>query len=432
MKQVISPPFIVCPGCGKKSFGISKIFPGYYLRKCKKCFYPNAQRNESEVYYILPHISKKIIYIDQFALSYMVRAIHPDMKATGNSYADNFWVNMYQKLDRLIKMQIIICPQSSFHLQESVVSNFFEHLEKMYHLLSRGAKFANQDNIRKIQIENSVRNWIRDLTRKDRIDPPESVIDREINVWLPREIKYNPSQYSKSFERKLRESRERIHQQWLKEFLIWKKYSGTKFEQWREDFYLSLKKEILRVYPDYLKHLIILPAQNVHNIKLCKFLLESINFLNLIHLVFDEEGINYNDFWFKAWEYLQSDSFRQIPFIKLYALFYASFARKAGSGQKKPPDRGMTNDLNVLSLLIPYCDAMFIDNQCRGCLEEKDVLENIDFSARVFSPSNKEKFLAYLEHLETDFPKKYVTKVEELYGMEWINTTTKLYLTIKR
>ena len=427
MKQVISPQFIICPFCGKKSFGISKIFPGYYLRKCQKCFYPNVQRNESEVYYILPHISKKIIYIDQFALSYMVRAIHPDMKATGNSYADNFWVNMYQKIDRLIKMQVIICPQSSFHLQESVVSNFFEHLEKMYHLLSRGAKFANQDNIRKIQIENSVRNWIRGLTRKDRIDPPESVIDREVNVWLPREIKYNPSQYSKSFERKLRESRERIHQQWLKEFLIWKKYSATKFEQWREDFYLSLKKEILRVYPDYLKHLIILPAQNVHNIKLCKFLLESINLLNLIHSVFDEEGINHNDFWFKAWAYLQSDSFRQIPFIKLYALFYASFARKAGSGQKKPPDRGMTNDLNVLSLLIPYCDAMFIDNQCRGCLEEKDVRDNIDFSACVFSPSNKEKFLAYLEQLERNFPPKYRKKVEELYGTEWINTPTKLY-----
>jgi len=427
MKQVISPQFIICPFCGKKSFGISKIFPGYYLRKCQKCFYPNVQRNESEVYYILPHISKKIIYIDQFALSYMVRAIHPDMKATGNSYADNFWVNMYQKIDRLIKMQVIICPQSSFHLQESVVSNFFEHLEKMYHLLSRGAKFANQDNIRKIQIENSVRNWIRGLTRKDRIDPPESVIDREVNVWLPREIKYNPSQYSQSFERKLRESRESIHQQWLKEFLIWKKYSATKFEQWREDFYLSLKKEILRVYPDYLKHLIILPAQNVHNIKLCKFLLESINLLNLIHSVFDEEGINHNDFWFKAWAYLQSDSFRQIPFIKLYALFYASFARKAGSGQKKPPDRGMTNDLNVLSLLIPYCDAMFIDNQCRGCLEEKDVRDNIDFSACVFSPSNKEKFLAYLEQLERNFPPKYRKKVEELYGTEWINTPTKLY-----
>jgi hypothetical protein len=45
----------------------------------------------------------------------------------------------------------------------------------------------------------------------------------------------------------------------------------------------------------------------------------------------------------------------------------------------------------------------------------------------VFSPSNKEHFLEYLEQLETDFHPRYQKKVEELYGLEWINSTTKLY-----
>ncbi len=87
----------------------------------------------------------------------------------------------------------------------------------------------------------------------------------------------------------------------------------------------------------------------------------------------------------------------------------------------------MTNDLNILSLLLPYCDAMFVDNQCRACLEEKDVQENINFSPRVFSLTSKEDFLAYLEQLEAKFPSKYRKKVEELYGIEWINTPTRLY-----
>lgn len=427
MKQVISPPFIVCPRCGKETFGISKIFSDYYLRKCSNCFYPDPRRNEPEIYYILPHVSKRIIYIDQFALSYMVRALHPAMKATGNSNTDNFWINLYQKLDRLIKMQIIICPQSSFHFQESVVSSFFEHLEKMYHLLSRGSKFADQNQIRKVQIENSVRSWIWGSNKKDLVNSMQSIFNMNVNTWLPREIEFSPSHYSESFEKQLRESRETIHQQWIKEFYIWKKYANAKFDQWLEDFYLSLKKEILRGYPDYLNHLIHFPANNIHDIKLYKFLLESIDFLNLIHSVFDKGGIIHNDFWLKTLDYLKSDAFLQTPFVKLSALFYASFARKAGSGQKKPPDRGITNDLNVLSLLLPYCDAMFIDNQCRGCLEEKDVRDNIDFSTQVFSLSNKEDFLAYLEQLETDFPPKYRKKVEELYGLEWINTTSRLY-----
>jgi len=71
---------------------------------------------------------------------------------------------------------------------------------------------------------------------------------------------------------------------------------------------------------------------------------------------------------------------------------------------------GMTNDLNILSLLLPYCDAMFIDNQCRGCLEEKDLQDNIDYSTRVFSLTSKEDFLGYLEQLETEFPPKYRKK----------------------
>ncbi|MFW6148908.1 MAG: hypothetical protein ACOC6D_03530 [Atribacterota bacterium] len=427
MNQISGPPFIRCPRCGNKSYGVRKIFSDRYTRKCNQCYYPDLTRNETEILYILPRLSKKILYIDQFALSYMVRALHPDMKATGNDHIDYFWVQLYQKLDRLIKMQIIICPQSNFHFQESVVSNFFEPLEKMYHLLSRGSKFVDQYQIRKLQIEDSVRNWIRGLSVNPRVNPLDSVFDRDINIWLPRKIKYSPACYSQTFEEELRKSREKIHQQWVKEFYIWKKHADAKFEQWLEDFYLSLVKEILHCYPDYLKYIIRFPAQQIHDIKLCKFLLELIDPLQLIHSIFQEEGIENNELWLNTWHYLQSEAFRQIPFVKLYALFYASFARKAGSGQKKPPDRGMTNDLNMLSLLLPYSDAMFIDNQCRGCLEEKDVWCNINFPTQVFSLSNKEYFLEYLEQLVAEFPKKYQKKAEELYGKEWIDTPTQLY-----
>ena len=165
----------------------------------------------------------------------------------------------------------------------------------------------------------------------------------------------------------------------------------------------------------------------IHQVELCPFLLETIHPIPLIYSILHEEGIGQIKQWSRTCQYLCSEDFRQIPFIKLYALFYASFARKAGSGQKKIPDRGMTNDLNILSLLLPYCDAMFIDNQCRGCLEEKDVLSRMDYQNRVFSLSNKEDFLAYLEQLEEEFPSECKKTAEKLYGSEWINTPTTLY-----
>ena len=70
---------------------------------------------------------------------------------------------------------------------------------------------------------------------------------------------------------------------------------------------------------------------------------------------------------------------------------------------------------------------MFIDNQCRACLDEKDVRDNFDFSTKVFSLNNKEKFFEYLEKLEKNFPIKYRKKTEELYEADYINIPTKLY-----
>lgn len=374
----------------------------------------------------LPHLSKKILYIDQFALSYMVRALHPDMKATGNSNADFFWLQLYRKLDRLVKMQVIICPQSDVHLQESVVSNFFEPLEKMYHLLSRGSHFIDQYQIKRFQITDSVRCWIRNLPGEAKIHCLKSVVDRDVNLWLSRDISFNVSHYPQTYEEKLREYREKIHQKWIKEFHFWKNHTGVRFEEWMEDFYCSLLQEIFRSCPDYRK-CNIFSARPIHHVELCPFLLEAIHPISIIHSVLHEEGIAWNEQWSYTCQYLCSEDFRQIPFIKLYALFYASFARKAGSGQKKIPDRGMTNDLNILSLLLPYCDAMFIDNQCRGCLEEKDVQSRINYPTRVFSLSGKEDFLAYLEQLEEEYPLECKETAEKLYRRDWIDNPTKLY-----
>ena len=114
MKQISRPPFLVCPRCGEKSFGISEILPGYYLRKCNKCFYPDSQRNEPEVNYILPHLSKRIIYIDQFALSYMVRALHPNMKATETMMQITSGYAYTRNLIDLSKCRLLFVPNPVF------------------------------------------------------------------------------------------------------------------------------------------------------------------------------------------------------------------------------------------------------------------------------------------------------------------------------
>ena len=386
-------------------------------------------RNRKDIMnYRLPKLHKKVVYIDQFALSYMVRTLHPEMKATGNNKADHFWLHLYQKLDYLIKMQMIICPQSDFHLQESLVSSFFEPLEKMYHYLSQGVKFAHQERIKKEQLIQAFRSWFFNQKQNWRkIDFLKSAFKQDINIGPSQKRSRQRLSFSEDYEEALRKSRECIHNQWIKEFQFWKKYPDTKFNQWLADFYLSLSHKIIDDYPDDLKRIFQLPDPQIHLSQLSQLLIASVDPVCLIHDLFRKYRLDEQELWLNIWQFLHSEMYHAIPFIKIYALFYAALARKAGSGQKKPPDRGVTNDLGMLSLLLPYCDAMFIDNQCRGFLEEGDVQKKISFHTRIFSLSNKMAFLDYLDHCEKEFPLSHRKKVESIYGQSWINSMTQLY-----
>jgi hypothetical protein len=42
---------------------------------------------------------------------------------------------------------------------------------------------------------------------------------------------------------------------------------------------------------------------------------------------------------------------------------WAVIGQKAATGQKEPPNQGTVNDINIVSGLMPYCDAMLIDNK---------------------------------------------------------------------
>ncbi len=56
------------------------------------------------------------------------------------------------------------------------------------------------------------------------------------------------------------------------------------------------------------------------------------------------------------------------PFVKLQSLMFAAIAMRAAHGQKEPPNEGNTTDIDTVAHLLPYCDAMFMDNGCRSLL----------------------------------------------------------------
>jgi hypothetical protein len=78
---------------------------------------------------------------------------------------------------------------------------------------------------------------------------------------------------------------------------------------------------------------------------------------------------------------------------------YASLAAKAAAGQKEIPNQGTATDINIVSTLLPYCDAMFVDNKCRALLQDIPRDYALPHACKVFSPNTGADFIQYLTEI---------------------------------
>jgi len=71
----------------------------HYVRRCIKCWFDQS--------FPLPALNKRIIYLDQFVISNMMKELDPSNKNT-----NGFYRSLFERLDRLSKLQLLVCPES--------------------------------------------------------------------------------------------------------------------------------------------------------------------------------------------------------------------------------------------------------------------------------------------------------------------------------
>ena len=111
---------------------------------------------------------------------------------------------------------------------------------------------------------------------------------------------------------------------------------------------------------------------------------------------------------------------------------YAALARRAAVGQKKVPDEGMATDIRVVSTLLPYCDAMFIDNVCRSLLNEIPKTHKLPYRCRVFSSKTSNDFLQYLREIRNSSTPEHLEILKEVYGSRVFEPPKSIYGVGKR
>lgn len=418
-KDFIHGPYIKCPKCGKGTFGILMICSHHYCRRCSECYYPHPSRDEDDAMYDLPKLNKKVIYIDQFSISNMMKFLNPSVKGHKKAGADIFWGELFKRLDTLCKLQLIICPDSDFHKHESLLAPYHQQLKRIYELLSHGVSFYDHETIKLFQIMGQFKIWLGEAKELE-LDV-HKITSGEINVWQDRFIISMGDYNSQALVDELRSNREKSYDYMEGVFKRWQSEKDKDFDYWYNEEKKSEAGVIIELHTKDLQNMAkayfglaplelgaLLPGFATRLIYGLKDRFKEKDVLG-------EENLNK-----KVGEFLRSVEFEDTPYIKISSMLYAAMAQRAAhQSRKRSPGRGFFTDVKIISTLLPYCDAIFIDNECRGLLSDRPVCNRIGYKTKVFSLSNKEEFLSYLDSIKSAAPPEYIKAVEEVYGIDW-------------
>src|SRR5712691_1810049 len=190
--------------------------------RCDKMFHthamlPRSFRFDREAMVLDPPHLKKVIYVDQFAISEMVKAISPRSRA--HARVNPVWREVFEALEKVCKLQLVVCPWSPIHLDESLVSDMFEPLKRMYEHLANGVGFLRSTEIELRQIDTALVAWL-DSKEPDHDPNPERITTGSLHRWHGRFLVTVSMDYPSERLRDIRHRRTRLNRslaQWFEE-----------------------------------------------------------------------------------------------------------------------------------------------------------------------------------------------------------------------
>jgi hypothetical protein len=348
-------------------------------------------------------LDKKVIYLDQFVYSNICKS----RKKDEDKKETHFSRELDSKIKKVVLLQQAIFPHSDIHLDESLVSTFYEDLKKLYESIDGETSFRNHHEIRNSQIYSFAKAWVNNEGAS--IDfSVDKILHGKRNSWLP-PLSITVNANYNQFIDDIRKSRGIADESMKKVFERWKNE--------KPNFHKVVKEYSLALGLSYLNKIYEIGgrlSQGQLNIQDLTHDACTIN-TSLMYL-FKKQGINENNLFNEINKFLSWHGLIELPFNKISAYMYAALARKAANGQKRLPNQGMSNDIKMISTYMPYCDAIFIDNECASLLSEKPLFSDLQYKAKIFSYRNKDEFISYLDYLIQQAPPDVVSKANEIYG----------------
>lgn len=392
-------PFHICARCDTPSLRVSYFQPFRIVQTCSQC----GHRHVSTP----PVLDKRIIYLDQWVISGVAKALDPvTIKIKGTPSDADYWLALWDQLHRLVQLHIVVFPRSPIHQIESVViPDYFSVHRAIYEHLAPNAEFYDPLVIFPKQVGKVYRSL------RDAVEYPSTVLTRREALVA------NPNQWADHVMRL------RIGARWGKvsdEIARARELRASAdanlrsdAERWATQRKRSFKERFIEQQKigthAFTESVKLGPLGSIAGVAIDIF-----HDLRTRSTTLDEAQRAFNKF-------LASEPFLSVPYNQLSAALFAAIARKVAGGQR--PDRingGHWLDVSTIAAYAPYCDAMCVDGYFADLLLDADVTSYFrPFSCRFFSYQTKDAFLAYLKDLERTAPSGLTDTVAALFGDTW-------------
>lgn len=348
----------------------------------------------------------------------------PATKGHAQVVADPFWQELYDLLFQLRHLQLICCPDSGSHEEESRISPFNAELKKMYEGLSGGIRFNSFDSIKSHQIGKLALAWSEGREVEFDFDPKKA-ISADPNAWSDRfYIVFGDNPFIS--DSRLRLARAEMHAEIARLFRdVWGAEKRD-FRYWYDLERFGYQGHLFRSVARNRKErdeaiLAYRPGEEIPLERLEKVLpsfsegmTATIDHVMRFPRAGGERPREERNQMAK--DFILHNRIADAPFVKLQAIMFASIAMRATGGQKEPPNEGTTTDIDTVSHLLPYCDAMFMDNGCRSLLMDVPKDLRPPESVKVFSTNVREEFLKHLRAIRGTMSTEHIQAIRDIYG----------------
>lgn len=388
----IGEPYDLCPACGAaEGLGLLMVGRDRYIKRCRTCL-------REQMFDLPPAPTPQVLYLDQLAVSNLASSLLPSKRERYMSddpvTQSGFWPRLFDRLDRLVALGLLVCPGSSVHRAEGLMDDRITgSLERVHQHLSGEARFVDHRRVKRDQLYLAFCGWLDDISEPQTLGRWDVV--RDAGQWRDRLAVTARLEVDAREIGALREERDAAVPKLQEIVEEWATQEGRSFKARWDEQLASFGPGLLPLGPLGDTRILLVHAMKDRSVPIDK--------------------------WQTTIEaFLYSEEIKRTPFAQLGCGLFAALGWQAERGQGKSVDRGMRNDFQAIAVYAPYCDAMLIDRRCRQLLTDTPLRDVVPTDLGVFDVRAREALEAWLDDVEAGAPTGHEALVRRVYGDGWL------------